>query len=140
MARSPYQESAPSRGAMTSAPSATVTDSDRLAKLWEAYRVQEEEYRAALAHAERLARELEGRDSQAAARERLFLEKDVEISRLQDELRVRDERIARLRTLEEDVKAVDAYKQRIAELEAAYAQEKERLAKLFLLYEEATKK
>jgi hypothetical protein len=139
MARSAYQRFAPSAQTMTSSSGATVTDSDRLAKLWEAYRVQEEEYKAALAHAERLARELEGRDSQAAARERLFFEKDAEISRLHDEVRDRDERIARLLALEEDVKAVGAYKERISQLEAAYAQEKERLAKLFLLYEEATR-
>ena len=118
---------------------ATVTDSDRLQKLWEAYRVQEEEYRAAVAHAERLARDLEGRDSAAADRERLVLEQDAEIARLHDELAQRDARIARLQALEEDVKAVQAYKERIAQLEAAYAQEKERLAKLFLLYEEATR-
>ena len=62
------------------------------------------------------------------------------LARLHDALRGKDERIAQLQALEEDVKAVGTYKDRITQLEAAYAQEKERLAKLFLLYEEATKK
>jgi chromosome segregation ATPase len=114
----------------------TITDADRLQKLWEAYRVQEEEYRAAVAHAERLARELEGRDSAAAERERLVQEKEAQVAALQDEVARRDAEVARLRAVEEDAKALQAYKDRIAQLEAALAQEKERLAKLFLLYEE----
>jgi chromosome segregation ATPase len=120
--------------------SASVTDADRLAKLWDAYRAQEEEYQAALAHVERLTREVEGRGATVAERERVLAEKDAEIARLHEVVAERDRRIERLRALEEDVKAIQAYKDRIAELEAAYAQEKERLAKLFLLYEAATKK
>src|SRR5437870_4638759 len=104
---------------------AAATDSDRLQKLWEAYRVQEEEYRAAVEHAHRLARDLEGRDSAAAERERLVDQKEEEIARLKDEIAKRDATIARLQALEADVKAVQAYKDRIAELDAAHAQEKE---------------
>jgi DNA repair exonuclease SbcCD ATPase subunit len=114
-------------------------DADRLAKLWEAYRAQEEELQNALAHVDRLTQELEGRGQTVAERERVLAEKDAEIARLTDLLDEKDRRIVRLQALEEDVKAIQAYKDRVAELEAAYAQEKERLAKLFLLYEEATK-
>lgn len=119
---------------------APVTDADRLAKLWEAYRVQEEEYQEALARVERLTRELEGRGHDVVARERTLHAKDQEIEGLKHTLTQRDQRIAQLEGLEQDVKAIDAYKDRIRELEAALAMEKERLAKLFLLYEEATKK
>src|SRR5687768_7846856 len=87
------------RGHM-SAPGATITDSDRLAKLWDAYRAQEEEYHAALAHAERLTRELEGRGHAVAERERLVAQKNAEIQRLNHVIAQRDERIAQLQALE----------------------------------------
>jgi len=124
---------------MTAGPSAAATDADRLAKLWDAYRAQEDELQAALAHVDRLTRELEGRGQTVAERERVLAEKDAEIATLKESVSDKDRAIERLRALEEDAKAVQAYKDRIAELEAAYAQEKERLAKLFLLYEEATR-
>ncbi|MFA5861813.1 MAG: hypothetical protein WDA16_08980 [Candidatus Thermoplasmatota archaeon] len=124
---------------MSAGEAVATTDADRLAKLWDAYRVQEEELQAALSHVDRLTRELEGRGQTVAQRERVLAEKDAEISRLNDRQDEKDRRIVALQALEDDVKAVQAYKDRISELEAAYAQEKERLAKLFLLYEEATK-
>lgn len=122
------------------AQNAAPTDADRLAKLWEAYRVQEEDYQEALARVERLTRELEGRGESLAERERIVQAKDHEIASLRDIIHEKDAQIHRLMALEEDVKAIQAYKDRISALEAAYAQEKERLAKLFLLYEEATRK
>lgn len=122
-----------------SAETATA-DADRLAKLWEAYRVQEEELQAALAHVERLLRELEGRGQTVAERERVLSEKDAEVARLHETIEEKDRRIRALEALEDDVRAIQAYKDRIAELEAAYTLEKERLAKLFLLYEEATRR
>ena len=121
------------------APAATATDAERLAKLWDAYKLQEDELQEALHRLERLSRDVEGKGSEVAERERLLAQKDAEIDRLHMVVAEKDAEIRRLHALEEDVKAVDAYKDRIAELEAAYAQEKERLAKLFLLYEEATK-
>lgn len=119
-----------------SAEAAPVTDADRLAKLWDAYRAQEDELQEALARIERLGAEVEGRGGVVAQRERDLAAKDEEIRRLQDVVAEKDRRIAELSQLESDVNAVQAYKDRIAELEAAYAREKERLAKLFLLYEE----
>lgn len=128
-------------GPMTSSPAQTApTDADRLAKLFEAYRAQEEDVQAALAHVERLTRELEGRGHDVTQRERDLQSKDHEIAALKDVVAQKDREIARLKALEEDAKAIAAYKDRITALEAAYAQEKERLAKLFLLYEEATKR
>lgn len=117
----------------------TRTDADRLAKLWEAYKVQEEELREARARADRLTGDLTDAGRATAERERLLAEKDAEIRRLQEVVADRDARIAALQQVEEDLKVLQLYKDRIAELEAAYAQEKERLAKLFLLYEQATK-
>jgi septal ring factor EnvC (AmiA/AmiB activator) len=119
-------------------PAATSrTDADRLARLFEAYKVQEEELRDAHARAERLLRDLGDAGTAAADTERVIAEKDAEIRRLQEELVHKDARIQELLGAEEDAKAIQMYKDRIAELEAAYAQEKERLAKLFLLYEQA---
>ena len=123
---------------MTTAETAR-TDADRLAKLWEAYKVQEAELKDALARAERLSHDLTDAGRSTADRERVIAEKDAEIRRLHEVVADKDARIASLRQLEDDAKAIQMYKDRIAELEAAYAQEKERLAKLFLLYEQATK-
>ena len=115
-------------------------DAQRLAKLWDAYRAQEEELQEARARVEAVVRDLDDVRLLLAQRDRLLIERDHEILRLRDVVDERDQRIRDLQHLEEDVKAVDAYKGRIAELEAALAKEKERLAKLFLLYEEATRK
>jgi len=117
----------------------TKTDADRLARLWEAYKAQEEELQDANARAERLVRDLTDAGAVTMERERLVAEKDAEIRRLQETIAHKDARIQDLLSLEEDAKAIQMYKDRIAELEAAHAQEKERLAKLFLLYEQATK-
>lgn len=116
-----------------------ATDADRLAKLWDAYKLQEEELQEALVRLERLTRDVEDKGREVAEREARLAAKDREVSRLHDEVAERDRRVAKLQELEQDVRAVQAYKDRISELEAAYAQEKERLAKLFLLYEEATR-
>ena len=125
---------------MTEAPSATPrTDADRLAKLWEAYKAQEEDLKEALARAERLTTDLTDAGRASTDRERLIAEKDAEIKRLHETIAHKDARIQELLQVEEDAKAIQMYKDRISELEAAYAQEKERLAKLFLLYEQATK-
>lgn len=123
---------------MTTAETAR-TDADRLARLWEAYKVQEEELRDALARAERLTTDLTDAGRASAERERVIAEKDAEIRRLGEVIAHKDAQIATLRQLEDDAKAIHMYKDRIAELEAAYAAEKERLAKLFLLYEQATR-
>jgi chromosome segregation ATPase len=128
---------APGTAAAMSAESAPVTDADRLAKLWDAYRAQEEELQDALARIERLTAEVEGRGGVVAQRERDLAAREHEIRRLQDVVAEKDRRIAELSALEADVAAIQAYKDRIGELEAAYSREKERLAKLFLLYEEA---
>lgn len=123
------------------APVATDADLDaqRLAKLWEAYRVQEEELTEARQRVESLVRDLDDVRLLLAQRDRLLIERDHEIQRLRDVVDEKDARIRDLQTLEEEIRAVDAYKARIDELEDALAKEKERLAKLFLLYEEATK-
>ena len=117
----------------------TKTDADRLARLFEAYKVQEDELREARERADRLVRDLTDAGQVTSERERIIAEKDAEIRRLQETIAHKDARIQDLLQLEEDAKAIQMYKDRIAELEAAHAQEKERLAKLYLLYEQATK-
>lgn len=123
---------------MTTAETAR-TDADRLAKLWEAYKVQEEELREALARADRLTTDLTDAGRASGERERVIAEKDAEIRRLHEVIAHKDAQIEALRQLEDDAKSIQLYKDRIAELEAAYAGEKERLAKLFLLYEQERK-
>lgn len=121
------------------AASSTRTDADRLAKLWEAYKAQEEELKDALARAQRLADDLTHAGRTSGEREHAIAERDSEIRRLHETIAHKDARIRQLEQVEEDAKAIQMYKDRIRELETAYAQEKERLAKLFLLYEQATK-
>lgn len=123
----------------TAANATSKTDADRLARLWEAYKVQEEELKDALARAERLAGDLTDAGLATNERERIIAEKDADIRRLTETIAHKDARIRELERVEEDARAIQMYKERISELEAAYAQEKERLAKLFLLYEQATK-
>lgn len=124
---------------MSASETTSKTDADRLAKLWEAYKVQEEELKDALARAARLSEDVTDAGRATQERERIIAEKEAEIRRLHETIADRDARIRELQQVEEDAKAIGMYKERIAELEAAYAQEKERLAKLFLLYEQATK-
>ena len=108
-----------------SAPAAEADrDAQRLAKLWEAYRVQEEELQEARRHAENVVRDLDDVRLLLGQRDRLLIERDHEVQRLRDVVDEKDQRIRDLLSLEEDVKAVDAYKARIAELEGALAKEK----------------
>ena len=125
---------------MTAPAADSDRDAQRLAKLWDAYRAQEEDLQEAARRVEGLVRDVDDTRLLLAQRDRLLIERDHEIQRLRDVVDEKDARIRDLKSLEEDVKAVDAYKARIAELEKALAHEKERLAKLFLLYEEATRK
>lgn len=128
------------RRPMTTAEPTATGDTERLAKLWEAYKVQEEELQDALARAQRAADDLTDAGRATHDRERAIADRDAEIRRLHETLAHKDARIRELEQIEEDARAIAMYKDRIAELEAAHAQEKERLAKLFLLYEQATKK
>jgi len=114
------------------------TDADRLAKLWEAYRVQEGELQAALARVDEFKQELDARGNLASKHQADLAAKDEQIVALNEQLQQRDARIEQLEGYERDVAAVGAYQDRIRDLEAALTREKERLTKLYLLYEQAT--
>lgn len=115
---------------------ALAAESRRLEKLWDAYRAQEQELAAALAKAERLSADLAAREAAVAAAEGAARARDADVARLEEEKAALEARVRDLESLREDLKALDAYKARVADLESAYATERERLAKLFLVYEE----
>jgi septal ring factor EnvC (AmiA/AmiB activator) len=98
-------------------------EQERLAKLWDAYEVQEREYREALKKITRLENELREKDrinetlrKVSEARDREIRELEVKIARLED--------------------AKSTYEPKLEELTKMYKSEKERYAKLFALAEE----
>lgn len=119
---------------------ALAAESRRLEKLWDAYKAQEAELQDALDRAKDLEERLHERD--AAVREAgeradaAVAEKDGEIAGLRDEVSRLQAQVADLDALREEAKALEAYQNRVKELEDAYARERERLAKLYLVYEE----
>lgn len=113
-----------------------AAESRRLEKLWDAYKAQESELSQALAAVERLKEDLAGRDDAMLARENRIQSLERDVRRLEAEKGALEGTIREVEALREDLKAIDAYKERVATLEAAYAAERERLAKLYLVYEE----
>lgn len=108
----------------------------RLEKLWDAYKVQEEEYQEALSRIRSLEEALEEKDAARAERERTIREREESIRALEGEKKELEVRLEEMDRLKEELAALDAYKDRVAELEQAYQRERERLAKLYLVYED----
>ncbi|MHB8605745.1 MAG: hypothetical protein ACYDCK_10875 [Thermoplasmatota archaeon] len=119
-----------------SAEESRENDARRLEKLWDVYKAQEREYVAAVDRVASLVRELETRDGELVAARGLAGAKDDEIGALKDERAGLQEQLKEMERLRAELKTLDAWKARVAELEVAYAKEKERLARLFLAYEE----
>lgn len=115
---------------------ALAHESRRLEKLWSAYKAQELEVRAARERADALEAALREREEALAARDDILAERDAALARAEAEAEALRGEIRALEGLKEDVKAVDAYRARVGELEAAHARERERLAKLYLVFEE----
>lgn len=115
-------------------------ESRRLEKLWDAYKAQEHELQDALARVKTLEASLAEKDGaieDAEARaSSVAEEKDAEIARLNAEVERLQQQVSDVDALREEVKAVEAYRARVDELEEAYSRERERLAKLYLVYEE----
>lgn len=108
----------------------------RLEKLWDAYKVQEQDLRHALERAARLDRELKGKDTTASEAERLLREREDEVARLQQQLEDERRRAATLEISRSELADAQRLRDRLDEVEALYAAEKERLAKLYVVYEE----
>lgn len=115
---------------------ALQSESRRLEKLWDAYKAQEDELARSREELERLRERLAGRDDAVVARENQIQALIADVRRLESEKASLEGAVRDLEALREDLKALDQWKERVATLEAAYAGERERLAKLFLVYEE----
>lgn len=108
----------------------------RLEKLWDAYKAQENDLRAALDRAGRLERELKGKDVTVSEAEKLLREREDELARTRDELDNERRRAATLEMARAELADVEELRRRHDEVDALYAAEKERLAKLYVVYEE----
>ncbi|HWG91607.1 MAG TPA: hypothetical protein VNZ52_12230 [Candidatus Thermoplasmatota archaeon] len=113
-----------------------IQEEERLEKLWDAYTIQETELREAEARAGRLAEELAQKDAATAHAEHVIGEREAEVRALREERATLRARVEELEAARAELKQVDALKERIAEAEARHAAEKERLAKLYVVYEE----
>lgn len=112
------------------------SEEQRLEKLWDAYKAQEADLRQALERTGRLERELKGKDVTVSESERLLHEREEDVRRLQEELDNERRRAAALELAKSELEDADRIRQRLEEVEALYAGEKERLAKLYIVYEE----
>ncbi|HLE97478.1 MAG TPA: hypothetical protein VI997_08925 [Candidatus Thermoplasmatota archaeon] len=112
------------------------TEEQRLEKLWDAYKAQEGDLRQALERTGRLERELKGKDVTVSESERLLHEREDDVRRLHEELDTERKRAAALELAKSELEDADRIRQRLEEVEALYAGEKERLAKLYIVYEE----
>lgn len=115
---------------------ALQAESRRLEKLWDAYKAQEDELARSRDEVARLHERLAGHDDAALARENQIQALIADVRRLETEKAALESSLRDLDALREDLKALDQWKERVATLEAAYAAERERLAKLYLVYEE----
>lgn len=108
----------------------------RLEKLWDAYKAQENDLRTALERAGRLERELKGKDVTVSEAERLLRDREDELVRVRDELDAERRRSATLEMARAELADAENLRRRLDEVDALYAAEKERLAKLYVVYEE----
>ncbi|HVL48624.1 MAG TPA: hypothetical protein VM889_08720 [Candidatus Thermoplasmatota archaeon] len=113
-----------------------VDEEQRLRKLWEAYKAQEEELARANEKLERAESLLAERDAAAADVARKVDLAEERARELDRRLAERESAITALEEERDALKALETYRDRVEELTAAYERERERLAKLFVVYEE----
>ena len=111
-------------------------EQERLEKLWDAYKAQERELTQLREKVPRLESELRAKDAGVADAEAAIDQKEDEIRRLDQELGESRQKVADLEAAREDLKNLEGMKSQIEELETRYEEEKERLAKLYVVYEE----
>lgn len=108
----------------------------RLEKLWDAYKAQENDLRTALDRAGRLERELKGKDVTVSEAEKLLRSREDELARVRDDLEAERRKSATLEMARAELADAESMRRRLDEVDALYAAEKERLAKLYVVYEE----
>ncbi|MGQ0535869.1 MAG: hypothetical protein ACT4PT_07335 [Methanobacteriota archaeon] len=111
-------------------------ESERLAKLWDVYKAQERDLAATKERVGRVEAELTRKGSsvvaleeQLAARDRAIQDRDLDHQKLRS-------RITELEANAEELKNLDKMRDTVADLRSKYDTEKERLAKLYTVYEE----
>lgn len=109
----------------------------RLEKLWDAFKLQESELRSASEKASRLERDLLDKDSSKARLEAEVEDKEKQLRAVEgenDELRAQ---VDKLTSKLEQLKDMEAMRSQAEDYRAKYEAERERLAKLFAVYEES---
>lgn len=109
----------------------------RLEKLWDAFKIQERELKAADEKAARVERELADKDSSRARLEADLEAKEAELRRAGEES---GELLAKVEQLEArlaQLKDLEQMRSQAEDYRAKYESERDRLAKLFALYEES---
>jgi chromosome segregation ATPase len=109
----------------------------RLEKLWDAFKAQERELRGSEDKAARLERELADKDSGRARLEAELEEREAEVRTLRGE---NDEAARRILELEQrlgQLKDMEQLRSQADDDRAKYETERDRLAKLYALYEES---
>ncbi|HVL86400.1 MAG TPA: hypothetical protein VM681_00125 [Candidatus Thermoplasmatota archaeon] len=108
----------------------------RLEKLWEAFKQQERDLQDTAERARRLEEDLRGKDDTASRLEQEIARRDDEIRSLSRENDALHEKVVELERRLEGLSEVEALRAQSDELAKVHAQDAERLAKLYALYEE----
>jgi chromosome segregation protein len=109
----------------------------RLEKLWDAFKMQERELRAAEEKATRLERDLADKDAGKARLEADLEDKEADVRRTSEE---NAELLAKVEELERrlgQLKDLEELRSQAEDYRAKYESERDRLAKLFALFEES---
>lgn len=109
----------------------------RLEKLWDAFKLQERELQDAIDKGNRLERELMDKDSNRARLESELEENTAQVRRLNDENVELTEQIEKLTARIDQLRDMESLRSQAEDYKAKYEAERERLAKLFALYEES---
>lgn len=109
----------------------------RLEKLWDAFKVQERELQDTLEKASRLERELLEKDSTRAGLETDLEEKERQFRAADDENAELRAQVEKLEGRITQLKDMESLRSQAEDFKAKYEAERERLAKLYALYEES---
>ncbi|HEV8361860.1 MAG TPA: hypothetical protein VGR28_15540, partial [Candidatus Thermoplasmatota archaeon] len=109
----------------------------RLEKLWDAFKLQERELQTEREKASRIERELLDKDSSRARLEAEVEDKESQLRRLEEENRTLDDKVAELVAKLDRLKDMEDLRSQAEDYRAKYEAERERLAKLYAVYEES---
>ena len=109
----------------------------RLEKLWDAFKLQEREVLTERERAGRLDRELQDKDSSRARLEADVEEKADQLRRVEEDNRLYQSKVEELEGRLAQLKDLEEMRSQAEDYRAKYEAERERLAKLYAVYEES---